>query len=180
MDQMRSVAISWDPAAGRFVALGSHAAHPIAINAPREATETRGSTGFSATELLLAGAGACSAWDVLEILRKRRHDISSLDVNVEGEQAADPPWRYERITLHFRIVGRGMSRPVLERVIRLSCLRYCSVLATVSGVAHIEATLEHLDETGRSDGRRPVDLPATTVAPVVPLDPADALDVDED
>lgn len=87
---MRKVAISWDVEAGRFVALGSHAAQPIAINAPRAADEKRGSTGFSATELLLAGAGACSAWDVVEILRKRRHQIDSLEVTVEGEQAPDP------------------------------------------------------------------------------------------
>jgi putative redox protein len=175
---MRTVAISWDATGGRFVARGSNAAHAIEINAPRAADETRGSTGFSATELLLAGAGACSAWDVLEILRKRRHDISSLEVTVDGEQAVDPPWAYERVTLHFRVQGRGLRRRVVERVVRLSCLRYCSVLATVSGVAAIEATLDLVGADGQSRGRLPVPLhpppeQALLDATVIDTPPAD-------
>lgn len=161
---MRTVAISWDASAGRFAARGSHAAHEIHINAPRAADETRGSTGFSATELLLAGAGACSAWDVLEILRKRRHDITALDVTVEGEQAADPPWEYRTVRLHFRVAGRGLRWSVLERVVRLSCVRYCSVLATLSGVARVEATLELIRPDGASGGRRPVALDGAAAA----------------
>jgi len=43
---MRTVSISWDQGGGRFVALGTHASHPITINAPRAEFETRGSTGF--------------------------------------------------------------------------------------------------------------------------------------
>lgn len=185
---MRSVAISWDAIGGRFVALGTHAGHSVSINAPRALDETRGPTGFSATELLLAGAGACSAWDVVEILRKRRHAIDSLDVRVEADQAPDPPWRYERIALHFRVAGPGLSRPVLERVVRLSCTRYCSVLATLSGVARIETTLELVDERGIGDGPQPVSLPSTVVAAAVaatlpadePIEAVDELSVDED
>src|SRR5688572_23910589 len=100
---MRTVSVTWEIEGGRFVALGSHAAHPIPINAPRRPDETRGSTCFSATELLLAGAGACSAWDVVEILRKRRTSIDALDVTVEGDQLPDPPWSYQRVALHYRI-----------------------------------------------------------------------------
>lgn len=165
---MRTVAVSWEPSAGRFVARGSHASHDIAINAPRRPDEERFSTGFSATELLLAGAGACSAWDVLEILRKRRHDIVSLDVTVDGEQAPDPPWAYQHITLHFRVAGHDLRRAVIERVVRLSCRRYCSVLATVAGVARIEATLELVSPDGSaSGGRRPVALTPPTLAETV-------------
>ncbi|CAN5571448.1 hypothetical protein BH23CHL6_BH23CHL6_05390 [soil metagenome] len=177
---MKSVAVSWDAPAGRFVARGSHAAHPIHINAPREADETRGSTGFSATELLLAGAGACSAWDVLEMVRKRRHDIDSLDVTVEGEQAADPPWAYERVVLHFVVSGRGLRWNVLQRVVRLSVLRYCSVLATLSGVARIEATLDVISDDAAT-GRRAVPLesaPAPEDPIVSPLPETPAADED--
>ena len=153
-------------AGGRFVALGSHAAHPISINAPRGADETRGSTGFSATELLLAGAGACAAWDVVEILRKRRAQISSLDVTVDADQAPDPPWTYTRVALHFRISGEGLSVPVLARVIRLSIVRYCSVITTIAAAAAIEATVEVVAGDGPTSGRRLIELaiPASTVA----------------
>ena len=140
------------------MALGSHAAHPISVNAPRAADETRGSTGFSATELMLAGAGACAAWDVVEILRKRRTQIADLDVSVDGDQQPDPPWTYTRLALHFRITGDGLSVPVLSRVIRLSIVRYCSVLTTLAAAAAIEATVEVIDADGSSSGRRLIEL----------------------
>ncbi len=155
---MRTVSVSWDREGDRFVALGSHAEHPITINAPRAPDETRGSTGFSATELLLAGAGACSAWDVVEILRKRRSAMSSLDVTVEGEQQDDPPWTYRRVALHYRVTGDGLTFSVLARVVRLSIVRYCSVITTVAAAAAIEATVELVSADGTSTGRRHVEL----------------------
>jgi putative redox protein len=163
---VRTVSVSWDKEGGRFVAVGSRAAHPIWINAPRGPEETRGSTGFSATELLLAGAGACSAWDVVEILRKRRHQIDSLDVAVEGTQQDDPPWTYREVALHYRVVGEGLSYPVIARVIRLSIVRYCSVISTIAAAANILATLELVSSDGTTTGRRPIELaiPAQIVA----------------
>jgi putative redox protein len=155
---VRTVSISWDKEGGRFTALGTHASHPIAINAPRLETEERGSTGFSATELLLAGAGACACWDVVEILRKRRTSIESLDVEVEAEQQDEPPWTYRRVALHFRVVGDGLSYPVIARVIRLSIVRYCSVISTISAAAAIEATVEVVGDDGTSSGRKHIEL----------------------
>ncbi|MEO6349900.1 MAG: OsmC family protein [Candidatus Limnocylindrales bacterium] len=174
---MKSVSVSWDKEGGRFVALGSHAGHPIAINAPRAPEETRGSTGFSATELLLAGAGACSAWDVVEIVRKRRHQISSLDVTVEGEQQVDPPWTYRRVALHYRVTGEGLSFAVIGRVIRLSVVRYCSVIATVSAAADIVATVELVGPDGSTTGRRPIEL--AIPAQIVAVADEEALGVEE-
>jgi putative redox protein len=168
---VRTVNVSWDVSGGRFTAVGTHASHQIEINAPRLADETRGSTGFSATELLLAGAGACSAWDVVEMVRKRRQHLLSLDVTVEGHQRPDPPWSYERVVLHYRIGGDGLRLAVMKRVIRLSALRYCSVLSTIGGVAAIEATVEVVDSDGTTTGRYAVDLslpPAVLEATDVP------------
>ena len=155
---MRTVSVSWDQEGGRFVALGSHESFPISINAPRDEAETRGATGFSATELLLAGAGSCSAWDVVEILRKRRSSIHSLDVTVEGEQQDDPPWTYKRIALHYRVVCESMTFPVIARVIRLSIVRYCSVITTIAAAAAIEATVEVVGLDGTTTGRRHIEL----------------------
>jgi putative redox protein len=165
---MRTVSVSWDPLAGQFVAGGTNGGHTITINAPRAPGEERGSTGFSATELLLAGAGSCSAWDVVEILRKRRSKVTSLDVTVEGQQQEDPPWTYQRVALHFRIAGAGLKPEVVSRVIRLSIVRYCSVITTIAGVAAIEATVELIAPDGTTTGRRPIELaiPAAIVAEV--------------
>lgn len=165
---MRTVKISWDKEAGRFSALGKHRGQVLAINAPPKSTDEHGGpTGFSPTELLLASAGSCAAWDVVEILRKRRQDITALDVTVDGEQDADPPWAYRAVTLHFRIAGDGLKQPVLARVIRLSIVRYCSVIATIAGTAAIAATIELVENDGRSAGRAPIELalPAVSARP---------------
>jgi putative redox protein len=167
---MRTVTVSWEKDAGRFVALGTHRERTIAINAPAEPASGRPPTGFSATELLLAGAGACAAWDVVEILRKRRAHVSTLDVTVESDQQPDPPWTYQRIALHFRVTCEELRLPVLARIVRLSMVRYCSVINTVAGVAAIEATVELLDSAAASSGRQPVELALPFVGPAKQAD----------
>ncbi|HEY8135296.1 MAG TPA: OsmC family protein [Candidatus Limnocylindrales bacterium] len=174
---MRTVKVSWDKEAGRFTALGRHPGQQIAINAPAAPSEeNRAPTGFSATELLLAGAGSCAAWDVVEILRKRRADVAALDVEVEGQQDADPPWTYRAVALHFRVNGVGLKVPVLARVVRLAIVRYCSVITTLAGVAAISATIELVEPDGSSTGRVRIEL----ALPAVPLPPLLEPTADED
>ena len=182
---MRTVNVRWDGALERFTALGTHRGQELVINAPHTPGAHHPPTGFSATELLLAGAAACSAWDVLEILRKRREQISSLEVTVEGHQQADPPWTYERLVLHFRIAGTNLVPSVMSRVLRLSIVGYCSVLATLRGVAQIEATLELVDAEGVSSGRLSVSLDVEPVesaesAESAESEPATDADIDVD
>jgi len=156
---MRTVTVSWDKSAEHFTASGTHRGREIVINAPPlEPGSGRPPTGFSATELLLAGAGACAAWDVVEILRKRRAHVRELTVTVDGDQQDEPPWTYTRVALHFRIVCDEMKAAVLARVVRLSIVRYCSVITTIAGVAAIEATLELIGHEGLSSGRQVIEL----------------------
>jgi putative redox protein len=173
---MRTVSVSWDKSGGRFTALGRNVGQTITINAPPAPSEQRPPTGFSATELLLAGAGACSGWDVVEILRKRRANISALDVTVEGHQDDDPPWTYRRMALHFRVAGEGLKLPVVARVVRLSITSYCSVVTTLAGVAAIEATVELVSADGSTTGRQPIEL----ALPAAPLPPGEEPVSDED
>ena len=84
-------------------------AYTISINAP-PTRRTGPADRLLQRELLLAGAGACAAWDVVEIMRKRAPGRTGLTVEVVGEQAPEPPWAYERSTLHFTCRGRGISR----------------------------------------------------------------------
>ena len=102
---------------------------------------------------------------MVEILRKRRAAVELLEVQVEGEQRTEPPWSYESVTLHFRVAGEGLTVAVLARVIRLSVVRYCSVIATLVGVAAIAATIELIAGDGTTSGRRPIEL----AIPAAPL-----------
>jgi len=102
---------------------------------------------------------------VVEILRKRRASIAALEVTVEGDQQPDPPWTYRRVALHFRVTCDGLTGAVLARVVRLSAVRYCSVITTIAGVALIEATLELVTGDGTTTGRRQVELALPAVPP---------------
>jgi len=137
---MKIVTIDWDPVAERFEAEGTHRGHRIDINAPRlqpEGEGREGPSGFSASELLLAGAGACAAWDVVQILRKQQEQVHDLHVEVEGEQHADPPWPYQRILVRFRVDGHELDEGHVRRAVELAVDRYCSVISTLRGVATV-------------------------------------------
>ena len=68
---------------------------------------------------------------MVEILRKTRTEVADLAVRVTGEQDEDPPWAYRAIHLHFTFTGPGIDPAVVERAVRLSVDKYCSVIATV-------------------------------------------------
>ena len=139
---MKNVHVTWQPEADRFVAEGGHRGQPILVNAPHEGAPT----GFSASELLLASIGTCSAWDVVEILRKARQHVHSIDVSVSGEQQTEPPWPYTAITVDFTVRGERLRPATVHRAVELSCNRYCSVIATVRGVATVDFHVTVVEE----------------------------------
>jgi putative redox protein len=141
MVAMRVVEVNWEPEAERFTASGTNPAYVIGINAPHLVPD-QPSTGFSPTELLLAGAGACAAWDVIGIMRKRRKPLTSIQVRVEGHQDEKPPNAFNRVRLHFTVSGDELDQVELQRVLKLSLDRYCSVLATIRPGAQIEESIE--------------------------------------
>ncbi len=95
-------------------------------------------TGMSPSQLLMVSLGGCTAYDVVEILRKKRQDLVDLEVTVTGEQADEgPPWPYKRIHIHYALWGRGLKEKAVRDAIALSEEKYCSVAATLRGVAEI-------------------------------------------
>jgi putative redox protein len=93
--------------------------------------------GVRPSQMLLVALSACSAVDVASILEKKRMRVASLEVEAEGTQDPDPPWTYRRIRLFFRLRGDGLTEQAVARAIRLSEEKYCSVAATIRGVAEI-------------------------------------------
>jgi len=98
--------------------------------------------GVSPSQMLLIGLSACSAYDVLDIMTKKRKPLTLLEVIATGEQDAEPPWAYRRIVLKYRVSGEGLTEKALRQAIQLSQDKYCSVAATVRGVAEIVTELE--------------------------------------
>ena len=77
-------------------------------------------------ELLLAGAGGCTAFDVVMILRRGRQEVSGCEVKLSAERANDDPKVFTRIHFHFIVKGRALKAEAVERAIKLSAEKYCS------------------------------------------------------
>jgi len=100
--------------------------------------------GVKPSDLILIALAACTAVDVVDILRKKRAELSSFEINVSGEQDADPPWTFRKIHLRYRLGGKGLTKKAVEQAIQLSEEKYCSVAATIRGVAEITREFELL------------------------------------
>jgi len=94
--------------------------------------------GVRPSEMLLVALASCSAVDVVEIMKKKRKPLDRLEVIVDGERDPEPPWPYRRITVHYHARGEELTDKALAQAIQLSTEKYCSVAATVSGVAAIQ------------------------------------------
>jgi putative redox protein len=88
-------------------------------------------------ELVLAGTAACTAFDVVWILKKARQPVTDCVVDAEAERAAEEPKIFTAIHLVYRIRGRGLARAQVERAVRLSKEKYCSATLMLAKTAKI-------------------------------------------
>ena len=94
-------------------------------------------TGPRPMELLLLGLGGCTGMDVVSILGKKKEPVSGLEVNVSGTMADDYPNKYTKLEVEYVVRGKGVTDAGVKRAIELSMEKYCSVKATLEGVAKI-------------------------------------------
>jgi putative redox protein len=93
-------------------------------------------------ELLLAGAGGCTSFDVISILKKGRQDIRGCEVNITAERADADPKVFTLIHLHFIVSGRGLKSETVERAVKLSAEKYCSASIMLGKTAEMKHTFE--------------------------------------
>ena len=98
--------------------------------------------GPSAMGLVLMGAGSCSAWDVVEILKKARQNIDDVIVELDADRAPEPPKVFTRIHMHFVVKGRGVDPKRVERAVALSVEKYCSAVAMLEKTATVTHDFE--------------------------------------
>lgn len=90
-------------------------------------------------ELVLAGTGGCSAFDVVLILKRGRQNISGCQVALNGERSENDPKVFTRIHMHFVLTGKNLKAEAVERAIKLSAEKYCSasiMLAKTAVITH--------------------------------------------
>ena len=89
-------------------------------------------------EMLLAGLGGCTGMDVVDILRKGRHQVTGLEVNVTGERRQEYPMVFTKIHIEYVVRGRNLPDEAVTRAIQLSEDKYCSAAAMLRSVAKID------------------------------------------
>ncbi len=97
----------------------SPSGHNVQIDADKE-------KGASPMELILLGLGGCASYDVVEILKKSRQDVTDVNCELTAQRAETVPAVYTAIHMHFVVTGVDVQDKQVERAIRLSAEKYCS------------------------------------------------------
>lgn len=109
--------------------------------------DAAGGTAPKPIELVAVAHAGCTAFDVINILRKKRQQVTSYEVHIEAEQRDEPPNVFTRVRIHHVITGHDIDPKAVEDAIHLSETKYCSVGAMVQQSAALETTFELLPVT---------------------------------
>ena len=96
-------------------------------------------------ETVLAGTGGCTAYDVVLILRRGRHDVRGCSVKLTAARATEDPKVFTRIHMHFSVSGRALPAAAVERAIAMSHEKYCSASIMLGKTAEISTSFELLE-----------------------------------
>jgi putative redox protein len=121
----------------RFIGIDS-TNHSVVLSSAEEGV------GVKPSEMLLVALASCTAVDVVEILEKKKINLTLLEISATGEQDQDPPWTFRKIHLLYKVKGDGLTEKAVQQAIHLSETKYCSVAATIRGVAEITTSYEIL------------------------------------
>lgn len=126
---MQTASVQWT-GEQRFVAT-SPSGHAITIDSDRQSNKAPGPM-----ELLLMALGACTATDIVTVLKKKRQKLESLEVICSGERAAKPPSVWTKLEVVYRLRGK-IEAVAVEHAIELSEGKYCSVSAMLQKTAKL-------------------------------------------
>ena len=118
----------------------SGSGHAIVVDAAQDVGGKN--LGARPMELVLMGTGACSAIDVVHILRKARQDVRDCVVELEAERAGSDPKVFTHIRFHYVVTGKALAAAQVERAINLSKDKYCSATAMLAKTAEIRVDYE--------------------------------------
>lgn len=126
---MQTATVAWI-GEEKFLAT-SPSGHALAVDSDRASNKAPGPM-----ELVLMALGACTATDVVSILKKKRQNLQSLEVVCSGERAADPPSVWVKLEVLYRLRGQ-LDEAAVRRAIELSEQKYCSVSAMLQKTAKL-------------------------------------------
>jgi putative redox protein len=135
--------INWLPAGGMSFIAETGSGHVLAMDG---AVDGGGrNLAPRPMETVLAGTGGCTAYDVVLILKRGRHDVRGCQVAIKAERAETDPKVFTAIQMHFVVTGRGLTPAAVERAIALSHEKYCSASIMLAHTAKISTSFELIE-----------------------------------
>ncbi|HEU4459191.1 MAG TPA: OsmC family protein [Methylibium sp.] len=135
--------VRWQPEVGMAFNAETGSGHLIAMDGAPEG----GGRNLAPRpmETVLAGTGACIAYDVVLILKRGRHDVRGCEVKLDAERATTDPKVFTRIHMGFVVRGRGVPAAAVERAVQLAHERYCSASAMLAKTAEMTTGFELIE-----------------------------------
>ena len=132
--------INWVPASGMSFTAETGSGHLLTMDGAPDG----GGRNLAPRpmETVLAGAGGCTAYDVVLILRRGRHEVTGCQVRATAERAAEDPKVFTHLHLHFVVTGRALPSAAVERAIAMSHEKYCSATIMIGKTADITTSFE--------------------------------------
>lgn len=132
--------INWLPASGMSFIAETGSGHILAMDGAPDG----GGRNLAPRpmETVLAGAGGCTAYDVVLILKRGRHDVRGCQVQIKAERADTDPKVFTRLHMHFIVTGRGLPEAAVQRAIQMSHDKYCSATIMLGKTAEISTGFE--------------------------------------
>ncbi len=144
--------VSWTGASGARSGMGflaeTGSGHVLVMDgAPDAANPENGGQNLAPRpmETVLAGTGGCTAYDVVLILKRGRHDVRGCSVKLTSERASVDPKVFTKIHMHFTVTGNSIPSTAVERAIAMSHDKYCSASIMLAQMAEITTSFEVLD-----------------------------------
>ena len=103
--------------------------------------------GLRPMEMVLAGTGGCTAFDVVLILKKGRHAVTGCEVSLNAERAETDPRLFTQIHFHSKVQGRQLKPEAVARAIELSKEKYCSASIMLGKTARMTSDFEIIEES---------------------------------
>lgn len=149
---MMECTVSWTGGAGTRSGMGfvaeTGSGHVLAMDgAPDAARPENGGRNQAPRpmETVLAGTGGCTAYDVVLILKRGRHDIRGCSVKLTSERAETDPKVFTKIHMHFTVTGKNVPAEAVVRAVALSHEKYCSASAMLAKTAEMTTSFEVLE-----------------------------------
>ncbi len=141
--------VSWTGATGARSNMGfvaeTGSGHVLVMDgAPDAAKPENGGQNLAPRpmETVLAGTGGCTAYDVVLILKRGRHEVRGCSVKLSSERASEDPKVFTKIHMHFTVTGKGIPAVAVERAIKMSHDKYCSASIMLGKTAEITTSFE--------------------------------------